>query len=241
MPAVVEKDFWVAWILNRLFEKPDLAQLLMFKGGTSLSKVYNLIERFSEDIDLVLNWNVLNGEDPLAERSKTKQHKLNEAINKQAQTYIGGKLLGMINYALNGICGCRVNDDPFTININYPSAFADDFLRSEVRLEIGLLASWQPYEERCITCYAAEAFPDMFEQQECMVKVIKAERTFWEKATILHHEAHRPKGNVQPARYSRHYYDLARMAQSPVKKKALADPELLASMVAFKQRFYHRG
>ena len=63
-PAVVEKDFWVTWVLNRLFQEPDLARLLMFKGGTSLSKVYHLIERFSEDIDLVLDWRVLGGEDP---------------------------------------------------------------------------------------------------------------------------------------------------------------------------------
>lgn len=80
-PAVVEKDFWVTWVLNRLFQEPDLARLLMFKGGTSLSKVYNLIERFSEDIDLVLDWRVLGRDDPLAERSKTKQAQLNAAIN----------------------------------------------------------------------------------------------------------------------------------------------------------------
>ena len=90
-------------------------------------------------------------------------------------------------------------------------------------------------------CYAAEAFPDVFEQRECAVKVIKAERTFWEMATILHHEAHRPEENLQPPRYSRHYYDLAKMAQSPVKAQALADTGLLASVVEFKQRFYPRG
>ena len=81
-PAVVEKDFWVTWVLNRLFQEPDLARLLMFKGGTSLSKVYNLIERFSEDIDLVLDWRVLSGEDPLTECSKTKQDQLNAASDK---------------------------------------------------------------------------------------------------------------------------------------------------------------
>ena len=99
-PAVVEKDFWVTWVLNRLFQEPDLARLLMFKGGTSLSKVYNLIERFSEDIDLVLDWRVLGGDDPLAERSKTKQAQLNAAINEQAQKYIGGELLGIVESAL---------------------------------------------------------------------------------------------------------------------------------------------
>lgn len=240
-PAVVEKDFWVTWVLNRLFQEPDLTRLLMFKGGTSLSKVYNLIERFSEDIDLVLDWRILGGDDPLAERSKTKQAQLNTAINEQAQKYIGGELLRMVESALDGVCGCRVDDDPFVIDINYPAAFPDDYLRSEVRLEIGPLASWLPYEGRSISCYAAEAFLDVFEQRECAVKVIKAERTFWEKATILHHEAHRPEGNAQPPRYSRHYYDLAKMAQSPVKEQALADQELLASVVAFKQRFYPRG
>jgi hypothetical protein len=241
-PAVVEKDFWVTWVLNQLFREPDLARLLMFKGGTSLSKVYNLIERFSEDIDLVLDWRVLGGDDPLAERSKTKQAQLNAAINAQAQKYIGGELLRLVEAALDGVCGCRVDvDDPFVIDINYPAAFPDEYLRSEVRLEIGPLASWLPYEDRSTSCYAAEAFPNVFEQRECAVKVIKAERTFWEKATILHHEAYRPEGNAQPARYSRHYYDLAKMAQSPVKEQALADPGLLASVVAFKQRFYPRG
>ncbi len=240
-PAVVEKDFWVTWVLNRLFQEPDLVRLLMFKGGTSLSKVYHLIERFSEDIDLVLDWRVLSGEDPLAERSKTRQAQLNAALNEQAQQYIGGELLRLVEAALDGVCGCRVDDDPYVIDINYPDAFPDDYLRPEVRLEIGPLASWLPYEERRISCYAAEAFPKVFEQSECAVKVIKAERTFWEKATILHHEAYRPEGNPQPPRYSRHYYDLTKMAQSPVKAQALADPGLLASVVEFKQRFYPRG
>lgn len=104
------------------------------------------------------------------------------------------------------VCFCRLEaDEPFVINIDYPAAFHDDYLRSEVRLEIGPLASWLPYETRRISCYAAEAFPKVFDQSEFSIKVIKAERTFWEKATILHHEAHRPEGNEQPLRYSRHY------------------------------------
>jgi hypothetical protein len=241
-PAVVEKDFWVTWVLNRLFQEPDLVRVLMFKGGTSLSKVYHLIERFSEDIDLVLDWRVLGGEDPLAERSRTKQAKLNAALNEQAQQYIGGELLRLVKVALDGVCDCSVDaDDSHVIDINYPAAFPDDYLRPEVRLEIGPLASWLPYEERWISCYAAESFPNVFEQRECAVKVIKAERTFWEKMTILHHEAYRPEGSPQPPRYSRHYYDLAKMAQSPVKEQALVDPGLLASVVEFKQRFYPRG
>ncbi len=241
-PAVIEKDFWVTWVLDRLFQHPDIARLLMFKGGTSLSKVYRLIERFSEDIDLILDWRVLNGEDPLAERSRASQVRLNEAINQQAQTYIGRELLAHVTAALGEVCSCEIEtDDLHVINVRYPAAFPDAYLRPEVRLEIGPLASWLPHEERTIQCYAAEAFPQVFERRECSVKVIKAERTFWEKATILHHEVHRPVGNPQPPRYSRHYYDVAKMAESPVKNAALTNLELLTDVVEFKERFYPRG
>ena len=103
------------------------------------------------------------------------------------------------------------------------------------------MASWVPNAEYEIRPYAAEALPDMFERPACTVRAIKAERTFWEKITILHHEAHRPEENTQPAGYSRHYYDVCRMAQSPVKQRAFADLELLRAVAAFKDKFYHRG
>ncbi len=83
--------------------------------------------------------------------------------------------------------------------------------------------------------------PGAFEQAKFTVRAIKAERTFWEKITILHHEAHRPQGNSQPGGYSRHYYDVCRMAGSDVKDAAFADLDLLAAVVAFKDKFYHRG
>jgi hypothetical protein len=241
-PAVAEKDFWVTWVLDRLFSDAELAQLLMFKGGTSLSKAYRLIERFSEDIDLILDWRTLNDEDPLAERSKARQEKLNAAINAQAQALIGGNLLTRIAGALGDLCQCAIAaDDPHVIEIRYPAAFPDRYLRPELRLEIGPLAAWLPHEDRMIVSYAAEQFPRVFARRECSVRVIKAERTFWEKATILHHEAHRPEGYPQPSRYSRHYYDLARMSIAPVKDVALANLGLLADVAAFKQRFYPRG
>jgi len=241
-PAVVEKDFWVSWVLCCLFADTQLANWLMFKGGTSLSKAYGLIQRFSEDIDLVLDWRTVSKTDPLSERSQTQQSKLNAAIEAEAVRFIADELLGRIRAALGELCVCEVEaNDTHVINVRYPAAFPDAYLRPEVRLEIGPLAAWLPYERRRVTCYAAEQFPTVFKQRDFEVRVIRAERTFWEKATILHHEAHRPAGNLQPARYSRHYYDLARMAASPVRAAALADFDLLAEVVAFKQRFYPRG
>jgi len=241
-PAIAEKDFWVCWTLGRLFAHPELSRLLMFKGGTSLSKVFKLIERFSEDIDLILDWRVVVGEaDPLAARSASQQNKLNQMIDDKAVDYIGGEMLGLLSAALAPICRCELDaDDPHALNVQYPAAFSDAYLRPEVRLEIGPLAAWLPWDNYKIRPYAAEAFPQQFTQADCAVQAIRAERTFWEKATILHHEANRPEGSSQPLRYSRHYYDLAMMATAPVKDAALADLELLADVVAFKQRFYRR-
>jgi hypothetical protein len=242
-PAIVEKDFWVCWTLGRLFAHPDLSRLLMFKGGTSLSKVFHLIERFSEDIDLILDWRVVVGEvDPQAIRSATKQEALNKTIEAKAAEYIGGEMLSIISGVIDPICRCELaTDDRHGLSVFYPAAFSDAYLRPEVRLEIGPLAAWMPYDNFRIQPYAADAFPQLFKQADCAVRAIRAERTFWEKATILHHEANRPAGNLQPLRYSRHYYDLALMAASPAKAAALADLALLADVVAFKQRFYSRG
>ncbi len=89
--------------------------------------------------------------------------------------------------------------------------------------------------------YAARSFPKIFEQKECLVNTILAERTFWEKMTILHHEAHRPEGSTVPARYSRHYYDAHMMINSPLKYRVLADIGMLMSVADFKQQFYPRG
>jgi hypothetical protein len=241
-PAIVEKDFWVCWTLGRLFAHPGLSRLLMFKGGTSLSKVFNLIERFSEDIDLILDWRVVVGENnPLEERSITKQESLNKMIEAKAIDYIGCEMLEMISLAVDPICSCELATDDFqALNVMYPAAFSDEYLRPEVRLEIGPLAAWMPFDKYRIKPYAAEAFPQLFKQADCAVQAICAERTFWEKATILHHEANRPESSPQPLRYSRHYYDLAMMAASPVKDVALADLALLEDVVIFKQRFYRR-
>jgi hypothetical protein len=194
-PAIVEKDFWVCWTLGRLFANSDLSRLLMFKGGTSLSKVFNLIERFSEDIDLILDWHVVIGEDdPLAERSATKQEAMNRVIDAKAVDYIWGELLAMVARAVDPVCRCELAaDDLHALNVMYPAAFSDAYLRPEVRLEIGPLAGWMPFDRYSIKPYAAEAFPQFFKQADCAVQAIRAERTFWEKAAILHHEANRPE------------------------------------------------
>ena len=126
--------------------------------------------------------------------------------------------------------------DPHSVNVIYPAAFAETYLRPAVRLEIGPLASWVPSARHVIHPYAAEEFPKVFEDPSCPVIAISAERTFWEKAAILHKEAHRV-GTI-PLRHSRHYYDIHKLAASSAAKSALADLNLLEEVVKFKQRFY---
>jgi len=240
--AIVEKDFWVVWALNKLFSDYRLNKILMFKGGTSLSKVFNLIGRFSEDIDLILDWREVTSSNPLDElESKTKQVKFNDQMNENAKIYIKEKLLPIISEILFSKCTCEFDIDEkgnYFVNINYPTAFTDAALRPKILLEIGPLASWLPSSTFEISPFVATKFPNLFEQPKCNVNAVVAKRTFWEKATILHQEANRVKHKKIPLRHSRHYYDLAQMALSSVKDEALNDIELLEDVVVFKQKFY---
>ncbi len=239
-PAIIEKDFWVVWALDKIFTDEMLNKILIFKGGTSLSKAFNLIGRFSEDIDLILDWREVTQEDPNKERdSKSKQVKFNEQINEEAKQYIKERLLPHIEKLIGPICTCRIDEEnPFNINISYPATFKDGYLRNEILLEIGPLASWLPYDSFAISPYIVDVFPTLFDRLSCQVNTILAKRTFWEKATILHQEVNRSEEKPLPLRYSRHYYDLAIMAKANVKNEALADLELLKQVVEFKNKFY---
>ncbi len=243
--AIVEKDFWVCWALQRIFSHPELKDKLLFKGGTSLSKAFGLIDRFSEDIDLVLDWRLVTDQNPMEPRSNTQQTKLNAKINETARAYIADTLLGLLDDALGMHCtteiGTDKEDQGHVVNIHYPETGERGYLRPCIRLEIGPLASWLPHSEHIVRPYAAEEFPMQFQHSECAVRVIDAKRTFWEKATILHHEAHRPEHSSVPSRYSRHYYDLYLMSTADVKQEALSDLDLLREVLEFKARFYPRG
>ncbi len=240
--SVVEKDFWVCWTLHRLFSCPEIAPHIIFKGGTCLAKVFKLIERFSEDIDLILNWEILTGEDPRAERSNSKQQKFNEKLETNAMKYIRDVLQPLVNELISPVCTATIDaKDGHVLRINYSAAFENEYVLPYIKLEIGPLAAWHPHELYSIKPYAAEIFPDIFTAPETELRAIKAERIFWEKVTILHSEAHRPVQSQMPARYSRHYYDVYKLAQSAIKNSALAELALLKEVAEFKRKFYYCG
>lgn len=244
LPAITEKDFWVCWVLKKLFESKELSQHLVFKGGTSLSKVYGVIDRFSEDIDLIIDWGLLgygkDGEDPWGDKpSASKLDSFSKEFNERAKEYIRDSLFKEVSELLATCPSVSLEireTDGQVIDITYPSAFKAESLRPAIMLEIGPLASWVPSIKGEITPFAAEEFPEVFEDPKCTVTAITAERTFWEKATILHQQAYRTTD--MPKGYSRHYYDLFRLSESSFKDKALADVDLLIDVVKFKERFY---
>jgi hypothetical protein len=240
--AIVEKDFWVCWTLDCLFDVSPWKDRLAFKGGTSLSKAYGAIERFSEDIDLILDWRLLGyaQEEPWASRSATKQDGLVKESNRRTTEFLAGQFTTSIRQTLAQRLGSPVEVTPVDQNvlIQYPMAFSLSAIQPQIRLEIGPMAAWTPNDQRRIRPYAAEQFPSLFGQPETTVRTIVAERTFWEKATILHQEAHRGADRPLPQRYSRHYYDLYRLSRTPIRDAALAHIGLLRDVARFKMRFY---
>ncbi len=243
--AIIEKDFWVCYMLDYLFHRCAWKDNLAFKGGTSLSKAYGLIERFSEDIDLILDWRVLGYgiNEPWKERSNTKQDIFNKEANTRAEDFLRDRFLPSILADLKADLGDHVKcfidaDDPQTVKIAYPNSFSDISILQEIRLEIGALAAWTPVKIQSIMPYAAKEYGRVFTQPATDVLTVLPERTFWEKVTILHREAFRAEDRAFPTRYSRHYYDLYRMAMTDVKGRALADNDLLTKVVDFKDKFY---
>jgi len=245
--AMTEKDFWICWTLYYLFNLNPWAKQLTLKGGTSLSKCFNLINRFSEDVDVILDWRILNYEkdDPWTERSRTKQDKFNKEMNEKTIKFLREQFLPCIKNDFNRLLADDFDIyidqvDPHTVCFSYPRIFGIESILSIVRMEIGVLAAWTPTTNTIITPYSAQVFPEQFENPSTTILSVTPERTFWEKATILHKEAFRTDGRVPP-RYSRHYYDIYCMSKSPVKDLALADLNLLEHVSRFKTRFYYSG
>jgi predicted nucleotidyltransferase component of viral defense system len=241
--AIIEKDFWVCWILDYLFHESPWKDHLAFKGGTSLSKAYGAIERFSEDIDLILDWRSLGYslQEPWENRSITKQDEFGKESNRRTSIFLTERFVPLVRAGLADMLGSSMEVEAHgqDVLIRYPRAFSLGAIQPQIKLEIGPMAAWFPNEMRAIRPYSADQFPGVFHRSETTVRTIAVERTFWEKATILHQEAYRGPEKEFPQRYARHYYDLFRLSCSPVRERALARLPLLLDVVKFKMRFYH--
>ena len=249
--VILEKDFWVCWTLRRLFALPDVGEHLIFKGGTSLSKVWKAISRFSEDIDVSLSreWLGFTGEhDPEQAGSRKQQKKRLDDLSAACAEKIRAVLLPALRHEVRahlGGTGWQMEidrEDSQTVLFNYPSAvapaIAGAYVRREVRIECGARSDAWPAEHKIVRPYVAEALAGVVADAEVAVKVLAIERTYWEKATILHAEAHREEGKPTPTRFSRHYADLAALADHAEAKAAVNRSDLRERVVAHKQVFF---
>jgi len=248
---IIEKDFWVVWTLERLFSLIELSEHLTFKGGTSLSKIYNVIRRFSEDIDLSIEKSFFGfGEhnDPEKALSKNKQrislNTLSALCSKYVQNDLVENLTNAISKKLKTIEGWYLEidaDDPDgqTLQFNYPcTSEKNKYIRPSVKIELGARAEHWPVSKHKIQSYAKEALKEKVTEPEVWVKVLDAKRTFWEKATILHQYAHLPKDKRLPLRISRHYYDFFCLLNSDIKINAINEPKLLDRVAIHKSIYF---
>ncbi len=252
-PLIIEKDFWVCWTLRRLFDVIRYRPHLIFKGGTSLSKAYNVIERFSEDVGLSLSRRDLgfaDDHDPEQPGISAKEARRRiEALTDACKKSIRESLLPKLQEDFAGVLGgkgWRLEIDPLdpqTILFTYPATDIagepSHYIRPAIRLEMGARSDDWPGEDHDIKPYAADAFPLVFtDNPSCRVYTLEAERTFWEKATLLHGEYHRSTEEPSRERLARHYYDLYQLSKTTFADKALRQIDLLKRVVQHKLVFF---
>ena len=245
---VVEKDFWVCWTLRELFSITGLSDHLTFKGGTSLSKVYKLIKRFSEDIDVSIEKEFLGfvGEkDPSKADSSKKAQRLIEELGQECKKYVQGTLLQALQERTNQQFELKIDfddNDGQTILFYYPTEEKrESYVRPAVKIEFGARAEHWPTHKAEIEAYISEAIPAVYAEKRVQIKVLNSERTFWEKATILHRFGNYPSDKIVPIRQSRHYYDFYCLLISEVKGKALSDLTLLQKVCDHKKLYFKEG
>ncbi len=244
LPFILEKDIWVCWALQQLFAMPNPLQMA-FKGGTSLSKVYQVIDRFSEDIDITVDYRgfveVVKGTE-----SRSEIMRLSEKLKNFLLEYTKDKIKPYFEKVMSeqfgqGAGQIDLSGDGEKLYIHYPSAFDDKsvgYLSSSVLLEFGGRNITEPNEERKVSPYISRVlsgylFPDP------IVTVLALQRTYWEKATLIHVECNRPNERPEKSRLSRHWYDLYQMSNNLSDFQSLDAYKILHDVVRYKKVFFH--
>ncbi|MBS0576867.1 MAG: nucleotidyl transferase AbiEii/AbiGii toxin family protein [Proteobacteria bacterium] len=245
LPLVLEKDVWVCWALQQLFGMPERLPMA-FKGGTSLSKVYGAIHRFSEDVDVTLDYRGFGHDlDPFdPAHSGTKLKKFSDQLKGFVRDHSRGVIVPFLETRLreeipDGQAHVEVSDNGEEVRIYYPSALdkSGGYLTESVLIELGGRNITEPNAGHVIRPYIAEHLSGL-ELPIATATVLAPERTFWEKATLIHVECHRKELKADAHRMSRHWCDLASLADHEIGSRAIANRDLLADVVKHKKVFY---
>lgn len=245
-PIVLEKDVWVCWVLQTLFTMPGRLPMA-FKGGTSLSKVFGAIARFSEDVDITLDYRGLDASfDPFAEGvSRNRLKKFSEDLKSFVRDHAHGVVAPHFQRMLAAEFDAdafqlEVSDDGEQMRVHYPTVLETpgDYVGNSVLIEFGGRNITEPNEGHEVRPDIAEHVAEL-EFPRSTVSVLSPARTFWEKATLMHVECQRDEFRASAERLSRHWYDLAMLADQAHGQAAVADRALLADVVKHKKVFYN--
>lgn len=248
---VIEKDWWVTAVLRAMFSLPYVNHL-SFKGGTSLSKCWHLIDRFSEDIDIAIDREYLGFNGTL---SKTQ---INDKLRRAACSFVRNTMQHDLAEQLqqNGISKekFKVNvditpvttTDPEVININYDSVLSfsingmdgNKYILPKVKVEVSGRSMSEPVSEIAINSMIDQVYSEApFTESKFMVRAVLPERTFLEKIFLLHEEFAKPKDLIRVERMSRHMYDIGQILKTPIAERAINDADLYRQVVEHRRTF----
>ena len=238
---LLEKDVWVVWALSTLYTAP-LAEHLVFKGGTSLSKAYQVIHRFSEDVDLTYDIRAIapdlvgdNGEGLPKTRSEEKRW--SSEVRRRLPEWVGAVVQPVVADALatEGLAATiRVEGDRLFIDYE-PTAVGSGYVAPSVMLEFGARSTGEPASLRDVVCDASGLIDGLI-FPTARPRVMHAERTFWEKATAIHVFCHQDR--LRGDRFARHWHDVARLDEAGLADAAFADRELANAVARHKSMFF---
>lgn len=244
-PKVLEKDIWVCWTLQTLFSMPN-AHPMAFKGGTSLSKVYNVIYRFSEDVDVTLDYTRFEPETRVSELSNTQCDKFIKRLQDHVKDYLANTVVPHLHDKVTPVskkATVTLQDNGENIHIDYPSALEKSTgLAERVLIEFGGKNVINPSKlqtiETDMQAYVDAHDVDIALPCATQVTVLAAERTFWEKITLIHAKCQQGTINNAPEKMARHWYDVAMLLKNDVGQDALNKESLFHDVVAHKKKFY---
>ena len=240
---LLEKDIWVVWALETLFSS-NLGSQISFKGGTSLSKAYKAIERFSEDVDLTYDIRSLLPEfhtEPEAIPPTTSQaKKWTRVVRSRLPDWVQKSVMPILQNGLSAGCmsaGLSITGEyRDVLVIDYQPLFkGSDYVKPQVRLEFGARSTGEPWEVLPVHCDIESSFPDII-FPSVSPRVMKVGRTFWEKATAIHVFCKQTK--LSGDRLSRHWHDVVTLAESERTRNYLMDKSLLEKVVQHKSMFF---
>jgi hypothetical protein len=237
---LLEKDIWVVWALQGLFES-KIGEHLVFKGGTSLSKGYDIIERFSEDIDLTYDVRQIIPElatgDPPIPATHSQAKKWTDIARERLTAWAKDETLPILQkHAEATGVDVTFRVDRHVIYVDYdPLTEGSEYIPPWVRLEFGARSTGEPAESRDITCDAAVSLPEL-EFPAVQPKIMLPKRTFWEKATAVH--VFCAQGDIEGDRISRHWHDLVRLDDEGYAQAAFDDNALAKDVADWKSKFF---